>query len=136
GGASTTGGASTAGGAGAGSSNGGMSAGGAPNGGTTGGTGAAGVPNDPNWKPPDMTATAKLIVYYQASQTAASSTDIRCTLTMKNQTDTAYDLTNVTIRYWLTMEPPPKIQIFYSSPGVNLNGVPTFVGNNSNSYLE
>lgn len=137
GGASAKGGASPAGGAGGvGPSSGGMPGGGAPSGGTTGGTGAAGLPNDPNWKPPDMTATAKLIVYYQASQTAASSTDIRCTLTMKNQTDTAYDLTNVTIRYWLSMEPPPNIQIFYSSPGISLNGVPKFVGNNSNSYLE
>lgn len=137
GGAETAGGAGPTGGAGAGgASSGGMPGGGAPNGGTTGGTGAAGVPNDPNWKPPDMTATAKLIVYYQASQTATSSTDIRCTLTLKNQTDAAYDLTNVTIRYWLSMEPPPRIQIFYSSPGVNLNGVPKFVGNNANSYLE
>ena len=142
GGAGTTGGTSTTGGAGAGGAasggmpGGGASNGGASNGGTTGGTGAAGVPNDPNWKPPDMTATAKLIVYYQASQTAASSTDIRCTLTMKNQTDAAYDLSNVTIRYWLSMEPPPRIQIFYSSPGVSLNGVPKFVGNDSVSYLE
>jgi hypothetical protein len=135
GGAQTTGGASPTGGA-AGVASGGMPAGGTSSGGTTGGTGAAGVPNDPNWKPPDMTATAKLIVYYQASQTAASSTDIRFTLTMKNQTDAQYDLTNVTIRYWLSMEPPPRIQIFYSSTGISLNGVPTFVGNNANSYLE
>ncbi len=100
GGASATGGANATGGisAGGNASGGNPTLVGAPN----GGTGMAGVPNDPNWKPPDMLATATVIAYYQVQQTAASSTEIRMTLTFKNTTTTALDLSNVKVRYWMS----------------------------------
>jgi hypothetical protein len=102
---------------------------------TSGGTGAAGVPNDPNWKPPDMTATAKLLVLYQPQQTAASSTNIQMMLSLKNQTDADYDLSNVTMRYWFSSEPPPELKVYYSSTTLNMSSTLEFVPNMANSYI-
>ena len=134
GGAETTGGVSAGG-----NATGGNATGGMPGGGVTssgGATGMAGVPNDPNWKPPDMTATAKLIVLYQAQQTAPMSTDVRFNLTLKNMTDAAYAMSKVTIRYWMSSEPAPTMHVYYSSAGLKVAGTPKFVGNMSNSYVE
>jgi hypothetical protein len=135
GGANATGGASTGG---------SVSAGGVANGGTgtagtatgAGGTGMAGVPNDPNWKPPDMTATAKLVVYYQVQQKDASSYNVGMMLQFKNQTDAAYDLGKVTIRYWMSAEPAPMPKIDYAASGLNASTAPTYVGNGGNPYLQ
>jgi len=122
------------------SATGGMSAGGNPNGGganaggagTGGGTG--GIPNDPNWMPPDM-SNAKIVAFYHVDQGAATSTNIQMTIVLKNQTDAAYDLTNVTVRYWMSSEPPPRPEQYYSSAGLRLTGAPTFVPNMAVSYL-
>jgi hypothetical protein len=144
GGASTSGGATGSGGAGG--MGGGTSMGGASNGGvdTSGGAagspsggmvGAAGLPNDPNWKPPDMSA-AKIIVLYQAQQKEAMTYSIGMMLQLKNQTDTAYDLSNVTIRYWFSSEAAPMPRFDYTAQGLSAASAPTFVGNMSNSYIE
>jgi len=82
-----------------------------------------------------MTATAKLLVLYQAAQTAASSTDIRMTLTLQNKTDTAYDLSTITMRYWMSSEPPPTLSVDYSYDGLKLNKTLQFVPNMANSYI-
>ncbi|HEV8550772.1 MAG TPA: cellulose binding domain-containing protein [Polyangiaceae bacterium] len=103
---------------------------------TNGGAmGAAGLPNDPNWKPPDMTATAKIIILYQTQQTAAMSQDVRFQLALENKTDAAYDLSNVTIRYWMSSEPAPTPRIDYASDALKASKTMQFVGNNANSYL-
>ena len=108
----------------------------APGGATNGGrTGAAGMPSDPNWKPPDMTATAELLVLYVAAVKDASAQDLRMTLTMKNQTDTPYDVSGFTMRYWMSSEPPPKPQFDYVSDGLSLSKTLQFVANDANSYL-
>jgi hypothetical protein len=134
GGTATTGGMPGAGGI----SNGGVSNGGVSNGGMTssGGTGMAGVPSDPNWKPPDMTATAKLIVLYQLQQKDAKSYNVGMMLQLKNQTDAAYDLSKVTIRYWMSAEPAPMPKTDYAAAGLNAASAPTFVGNSGNSYVQ
>jgi hypothetical protein len=114
----------------------GGSAGTSPITGTTGGSmGAAGVPSDPNWKPPDMTATAPLIVFYQTSNAMAMSSDIQIMMSLKNQTDTAYDLSKVTIRYWMSSEPPPVFSIYYQSTGLNLSKTIQFMPNMADSYI-
>jgi hypothetical protein len=105
--------------------------------GTAGGSmGAAGLPNDPSWKPPDMTATAKLIVLYQAQQKEAMTYSIGMMLQLKNQTDTAYDLSKVTIRYWFSSEAAPMPRFDYTASGLSAASAPTFVGNMSNSYIQ
>src|SRR5689334_11087822 len=105
--------------------------------GTAGGSmGAAGLPNDPNWKPPDMTATAKLIVLYQAQQKEAMSYTVGMMLQLKNQTDAAYDLSKVTIRYWFSSEAAPMPRFDYTASGLSAASAPTFVGNMSNSYIQ
>jgi hypothetical protein len=106
-------------------------------GGTTGGAasgGTGGVPLDPNFMPPDMT-DAKMVVLYQAQSTMASSQDVRFVIRLKNQTEAAYDLGSVTVRYWLSSEPAPQLHVYYSSAGLAA-GTPEFVGNMSNSYVE
>ncbi len=117
-------------------SNSGGSAGTSPITGTTGGSmGAAGLPNDPNWKPPDMTATAKLLVLYQTSEAHAMASDIQIMLSLKNQTDTAYDLSKVTMRYWMSSEPPPVLAIYSQSSTLNLAKTLQFVPNMADSYI-
>jgi hypothetical protein len=111
---------------------GGMPAGGAT---SSGGTGAAGLPNDPNWKPPDMSG-AKLVVLYACTQTAASSTNITFNLNLQNNTDTPYDLSAVTLRYWMSSEPPPAPALDYAAAGMKLSSTIQFVPNNANSYLK
>jgi hypothetical protein len=127
--------AGTGGTSGAGGSGGAGGAGGS--GGTTGGSasgGTGGVPIDPNFMPPDMT-DAKMVVLYQAQSTMASSRDVRFVIRLKNQTEAAYDLSSVTVRYWLSSEPAPQLHVYYSSAGLAA-GTPVFVGNMSNSYVE
>jgi hypothetical protein len=138
GGAPMTGGANATGG----SPSGGAPTGGAgASGGTAGssaggsGGGAAGVPNDPNWKPPDM-SDAKLIVLYQAQQRTAMTYSVGMMLQLKNQTDAAYDLSKVTIRYWFSSEAAPMPRFDYTATGLSAASAPTFVGNAGNSYLE
>jgi hypothetical protein len=131
GGVSATGGATGEGGRGGVASGGSATAGG-PSGGANG---AAGLPNDPDWDPPDMTATAKVIVYYKAQQTAASARDVRMDLMFKNQTEDDYPLADVTVRYWMSAEPAPQLHIDYSVTGLKAS-TPTFVGNMGVSYVE
>jgi hypothetical protein len=102
---------------------------------TSGGTGAAGIPNDPNWMPPDMVDTAKIVVLYQCQQTATTSTNVSMTLSLRNQTDAAYNLSDVTIRYWMSSEPSPRLNIYYSSAGLSA-AAPRYVTNMANSYVE
>lgn len=132
GGANATGGTSAAGGvstAGMGGTSG--VAGSLPNAGT------GGMPIDPNWMPPaDMEETAKLVVLYQAGQTASMSSNIQMTLFLRNQTDAAYDLADVTIRYWMSSEPSPQPRTYSASQSLSSAGDPDFVPNMANSYLE
>jgi hypothetical protein len=136
----TTAGASTTGGSGGAMDDGGR--GGVANGGSataggppSGGTGAAGLPNDPDWDPPDMVATAKVVVFYKAQQTAASAREVRMDLMFKNQTEADYSLADVTVRYWMSAEPPPRLNIDYSVTALRASP-PTFVGNAGVSYVE
>ena len=139
GGANGVGGTNATGGVGA--TGGSVSTGGASSGGTgaggrgTGGTGMAGVPNDPNWKPPAMTGFAKLVVLYTNQQKTAMSYNVGMQLQIKNQTDAAYSLGKVTIRYWMSSEPAPMPRLDYSASGLSAN-MPTFVGNGGNSYVQ
>ncbi len=134
GGASSTGGAPGAGG----SSNGGMglgpSSGGMPAASGGGGSGGT-LPFDPKFKPPDMTATAKIVVMYTASNAMTSTSNIQFTLNLVNKTDAAYPMSTVTVRYWMSAEPPPSTMLYYSSSNLSCSG-PKFVPNNANSYLE
>lgn len=104
----------------------------ASGGASTGGT----LPYDPNFKPPDMTANAKIVVMYTASQTMKSTSNIQFTLNLKNQTDAAYPMGTVTVRYWMSAEPPPSTMLYYSSSNLSCKSAPKFVPNNANSYLE
>jgi hypothetical protein len=131
GGVSGTGGVSSSGG----NASGGMAtAGSATNGGMVGAGGA--LPNDPTWKPPDMVETSKLVVLYQVGETGASSNQVRFSLKLKNQTEEPYDLGDVTIRYWMSSEPPPQMHIYYASTGLRASGMGTFVPNMAVSYVE
>jgi cellulose 1,4-beta-cellobiosidase len=58
------------------------------------------------------------------------------TLALQNQTDTAFDLSTVTIRYWMSSEPAPQMRVDYSSAGLKVAGAPAFVPNSANSYIE
>jgi hypothetical protein len=127
-GATGSGGVSTA----AGAANGGGTA---MAGATNGGMGAAGLPNDPKWKPPDMTATAKIIVLYQAQQTMANASNLGMIFELKNQTSADYDLSKVTLRYWFSSEPPPMPSLDYGATGLNVSKTIQFVPNSANSYL-
>jgi len=137
GGTDATGGATGAGGdpAVGGVSNAGGNAAGGASGGSVGGTGAAGVPNDPNWKPPDMSA-AKLIVLYQVQQKDAMTYSVGMMLQLKNQSDAAYDLSKVTIRYWFSSEAAPMPRFDYTAQGLSAAAAPTFVSNMANSYVQ
>ncbi len=120
-----------------GASNGGVGASGGTAGSPAGGSGggAAGLPNDPNWMPPDM-SDAKLIVLYQAQQKEAMTYSVGMMLQLRNQTDAAYDLSKVTIRYWFSSEAAPMPRFDYTATGLSAASAPTFVGNAGNSYLE
>jgi hypothetical protein len=120
------------------SSSGGDGAGGtAPQAGRSSGTGGSGVVIDPTWKAPDMTATATLMVLYQANGVTmpAMSSNIQITLFLKNQTATAYDLSKVTLRYWMSSEPPPDLHMDNASSTLNLSSKLTFVPNMADSYI-
>jgi hypothetical protein len=114
-------------------------AGGTETGGTSstgsGGTGGSGYAFDPNFKPPDM-SFAKIVVMYTASNTTKSTSNIQFTINLKNQTDAAYPMGTVTVRYWLSSEPPPSTMLYYSSSNLSCKAAPTFVSNHANSYLE
>jgi hypothetical protein len=100
----------------------------------SGGTGGV-IVIDPNFMPPDM-SDAPLQVMYQAEQTANSSRDVRFILRFKNQTDASYSIGGLTLRYWMSSEPPPRLAVDYSTTNLALMGTPTFVGNGGNSYVE
>jgi hypothetical protein len=135
----TGGGGTTAGGASSGGTDatGGVSGSGGSGG--TGGTASGGTGGviviDPNFMPPDM-SDAPLQVMYQAEQTANSSRDVRFILRFKNQTDASYSIGGLTLRYWMSSEPPPRLAVDYSTTNLALMGTPTFVGNGGNSYVE
>jgi len=103
-------------------------------GGAIGGTGTGGIPNDPNWMPPDMSA-AKIVVLYKCDQRQATGSSVAMTLYLKNQTDAAYDLSDVTVRYWMSSEPPPRPERYHSATNLS-SSVPVFVPNMAVSYLE
>ncbi|HEY3494002.1 MAG TPA: cellulose binding domain-containing protein [Polyangiaceae bacterium] len=143
-GAGATGGVSGAGAAGGttGGSGGDVSAGGATGGGGSagssgaGGSGGSGGMLDPNWMPPaDMADKAKVVLLYHCDQTANSSTNIAASMTLRNQTDEPYDMSQVTIRYWMSSEPPPRPELYHSSSNLSATTPPVFVANNANSYL-
>jgi hypothetical protein len=128
----------------------GGSVGGGATGGTTGsggmpamgaggsgpGTGGSSYMFDPTFKPPDMTKFAKMIVLYQAGQTAKSATNIQFSLLLKNMTDAAYPMGKVTVRYWMSAEPAPMTALDYAATNLSCKGAPKFVTNHADSYLE
>lgn len=141
GGANSTGGSVGTGGSGVGTGGTGLGTGGTGSAGApvtnAGGTGTGGtLPFDPNFKPPDMTGFAKIVVMYTASQTMKSTSNIQFTLNLKNQTDAAYPMGTVTVRYWMSAEPPPSTMLYYSSSNLSVKAAPKFVSNHANSYLE
>jgi hypothetical protein len=103
-------------------------------GGAPGGMGGGGIPNDPNWMPPDMSA-AKIVVFYKCDQRQPMGSSVAMTLYLKNQTDAAYDMSNVTVRYWMSSEPPPRPERYHSASNLSA-AVPVFVPNMAVSYLE
>jgi hypothetical protein len=103
-------------------------------GGAPGGMGGGGIPNDPNWMPPDMSA-AKIVVFYKCDQRQPMGSSVAMTLYLKNQTDEAYDLSDVTVRYWMSSEPPPRPERYHSASNLSA-AVPVFVPNMAVSYLE
>jgi hypothetical protein len=75
-------------------------------------------------------------VLYQVGETAASSNQVRFSLKLKNQTEEPYDLSDVTVRYWMSSEPPPQMHIYYASTGLRASGMGSFVPNMAVSYVE
>jgi cellulose 1,4-beta-cellobiosidase len=84
--------------------------------------------------PPDMSA-AKIVVLYKCDQRQSMGSSVAMTLYLKNQTDAAYDLSNVTVRYWMSSEPPPRPERYHSAANLS-SSIPVFVPNMAVSYLE
>lgn len=96
--------------------------------------GAGGIPNDPNWMPPDM-SDAKIVVLYKCDARQTMGSNVAMTLYLKNQTDEPYPMADVTVRYWLSSEPPPQPALHHSATNLSAKNA-VFVPNMAVSYLE
>lgn len=81
-------------------------------------------------------SAAKIVVLYKCDQRTATGSSVAMTLYLKNQTDAAYDMSEVTVRYWMSSEPPPRPERYHSASNLSSTTPPVFVPNMAVSYLE
>jgi hypothetical protein len=102
---------------------------------STGGTSTGGTSTGGSGGAPDL-SNAEVVLYYQAKNTMGSADRVDMRLFIQNKAKTALDLSQVTVRYWMTAESPPNVHSYYSAAGMHLVVPPTFVDAGDNSYLE